>query len=216
MEKKNQLEEKMEFFHSLLVEMAGRVVDSAKESEEAFRKRDVPLYEKVKMNDAVIDQMRTLVESDGVRILISEAPYGSYLREVVGGMKIVTELERIGDIAVKFAAMANFLPFPEIAGALQKMTEADRSMAEHMVDALVGIDAEKARETAKMDDDVDALRTKAEAMVVAYEPATKEERVSLFRHDAIVKEMERFGDHITTICAWIVYMQEGVKPNLNP
>ena len=219
MEKKYQLDDKLQFYHELLVQMASRVEESIALAREAFEKEDVKLSEKVKGDDYFIDKMRDLIESDGVRILISEAPYGQYMRQVIAGMKIVTSLERMGDHACHLAALAVMPMTPrkhqDIAAVIAEMAEADHHMAAEVIDALVRMDSQKAREIAKMDDEVDRLNAKAGKMIIAVDAADVAERENLFDYHYVSKELERFGDHVTNICAWIVYMAEGVKPDLN-
>ncbi|MFA7118292.1 MAG: PhoU domain-containing protein, partial [Sphaerochaetaceae bacterium] len=170
-------------------------------------------------DDYFIDQMRSLVESDGVHLLISEAPYGQYMRQVIAGLKIVTSLERMGDHAAHLAAMAVMPVGGEehtaVINEIVEMALSDAKMTREAVEAMIHMDADKATAVAKLDDDIDQRRQKINAMILVLEPKDITERENLYNYYYIAKELERLGDHVTNICAWIVYMVQGVKPDLN-
>jgi len=214
MEKKYQLDDKLEFYQELLAQMCGRVIEAISEAAEAFSQSDANLAEKVNGDRFIIVQMRDLIESDGVRILISEAPYGQYMRTVIAGLKIVTSLERMGEHACHLA-MAVKSEYAELDALVMEMARKDHEMASLVLDAMGRWDARKAREIAKMDDEVDALRSKLGDRIISIESGTPEGRKHLFDTYSVTKELERYGDHVTNICSWIVYTKEGVKPDLN-
>lgn len=217
--KKYQLDDKMQFFHELLVQMVNRVEESIYQAIHAFKNHDEALAEKVVTEDYFIDQMRDLIESDGVRLLISEAPYGHYMRHVIAGLKIVTSLERMGDHAAHLARLAvqtaEGATTRKIIDAIADMALADAKMTRSAVDALIANDAEAARKVAAMDDDIDERRRQINEMIFAEVPKDAKQREDLYNYFYITKEMERMGDHVTTICSWIVYMAAGEKPDLN-
>lgn len=217
--KKYQLDDKLQFFHELLIQMVNRVEESIYQAMHAFKNHDEALAEKVVSEDYFIDQMRDLIESDGVRLLISEAPYGHYMRQVIAGLKIVTSLERMGDHAAHLAKLAvqttEGSAHRKIVDAIADMALADAKMTRAAVDALIANDADMARQVAAMDDDIDERRKQINAMLFEEEPKDAKQRENLYNYFYIAKEMERLGDHVTTICSWIVYMAAGVKPDLN-
>lgn len=213
--KEYKVDLKLRFLQELLVEMAGRVSKALGDAINAVRQEDKELAARIQHDDSLVDQMRTLVESDAVRLLITEAPYGTAMREVIASMKIVTSLERMGDIAAKFSALVDVCLPEEVTDTLLAMARKDLEMSQRVLVVLSRFDAKQARECAKEDDKVDLLRTQADMLIFDEEPKTREERISLYIADGLVKHLERFGDYITTICAWVVYLVEGEKPNLN-
>ena len=104
--KASKLDEKMQFFQEMLIQMVNRVEEAIYQAQYAFRNHDVALARRVVADDYFIDQLREMVENDGVRLLVSEAPYGHYMRHIIAGIKMVTNLERMGDYAVHLAQMA--------------------------------------------------------------------------------------------------------------
>ena len=93
----SSLDEKMRFYQQLLVQMVNRVEEAIYQAQTAFRNNDINLARKVLADDYFIDQLQELIENDGVRLLVSEAPYGHYMRYIIAGIKIVSSLERMGD-----------------------------------------------------------------------------------------------------------------------
>lgn len=212
------LDEKMRFFQEMLLQMVSRVEEAIYQAQHAFRNHDVELAHRVIANDYFIDQLREMIENDGVRLLISEAPYGHYMRHIIAGMKIVTSLERMGDHAAHLAKMAvaeeneQCVPFVE---QISEMALLGATMTRRVVEAFIDVKAEKAIEVAAMDDRMDEARATINAQLVAVKADTPEMMERLFNLFYLAKEMERLGDHVTTICRWIVYMEKGQRPILN-
>ncbi len=216
---KHQLDDKLRFFHELLVQMVNRVEEGLHMAIHAFRDKDADVAREVIANETIIEQMGDLIESDGVRLLISEAPYGSSMRQVIAGLKIVTSLQRMGDHAAHLAKIAmtrnDQSDYAQIIEGISDMALADAQMMRQAIEALVDANPTLAKEAASRDDDIDRRRSELNAMIFAQEPTTAQQREELYNCFYLVKELERLGDHVTTVCTWVVYMNEGVKPKLN-
>jgi len=212
------LDEKMQFFQEMLIQMVNRVEEAILQAQHAFRNHDIIMAKKVMANDWFIDQLQEMVENDGVRLLVSEAPYGHYMRHIIAGIKIVSSLERMGDHAAHLAKMANsdeqelFIPFVE---RISEMAMLGATMTRKAVEAFIDVKAEKAIEVAAMDDQMDAARDALNADLFALKPTNEKEMERILNLFYLTKEMERMGDHVTTICRWIVYMDKGQRPRLN-
>jgi phosphate transport system protein len=216
--KESILDEKMRFFQEMLIQMVSRVEEAILQAQHAFRNNDTELARRVIANDYFIDQLQEMIENDGVRLLVSEAPYGHYMRHIIAGIKIVSSLERMGDHAAHLAKMTvtqeleNCLPFVE---QIAEMALLGASMTRMAVDAFIDAKAEKAIEVAALDDRMDEARVKINEQLFATKADSKQAMQRLFNLFYLAKEMERLGDHITTICRWIVYMDKGQRPKLN-
>jgi phosphate transport system protein len=214
----SKLDEKMQFFQEMLIQMVNRVEEAIYQAQYAFRNHDVELAKKVITNDWFIDQLQEMVENDGVRLLVSETPYGHYMRHIIAGIKIVSSLERMGDHASHMAKMASseeeamFIPFVE---RISEMALLGATMTRKVVEAFIDVKAEKAIEVALLDDKMDAERDALNADLFALRPETEAEMERILNLFYLTKEMERYGDHVTTICRWIVYMDKGPRPKLN-
>lgn len=218
MKKASKLDEKMQFFQEMLIQMVNRVEEAIYQAQYAFRNHDVALARKVVANDYFIDQLREMVENDGVRLLVSEAPYGHYMRHIIAGIKMVTDLERMGDYAAHLAKMATVQEYEDCVPFVEQISEMallGATMTRKAVEAFMDVKAEKAIEVAMMDDKMDEARRTVNAGLVAVKPSSEKEMERLFNLFYLAKEMERFGDHVTTVCRWIVYMDRGERPKLN-
>lgn len=212
------LDDKMRFYQEMLVQMVNRVEEAIIQAQHAFRNHDIELSRKVIANDWFIDQLQEMVENDGVRMLISEAPYGHYMRHIIAGMKIVSSLERMGDHAAHLAKMATTEEFESCTPFVERIGEMailGAHMTRRAVEAFIDVQAEMAIEVAAMDDKMDAMRDAINADLFATQPTSPGEMERLLNLFYLTKEMERLGDHVTTICRWIVYMDKGQRPKLN-
>lgn len=222
-EYKFRIEEKINFFNELLIQMVTRVEEALLKATVAFRDHDVEMAKKVIADDFFIDQMREMIENEAVRLLISEAPYAHYMRHVIAGLKMVTSLERMGDHAAHLAKVASHLVATQdteiiIVNKIVEMASADAEMFREATVALSKTDAIAAKEIAKKDNIIDAYRKEINTLIFEANISLKDDKNKdgeLFELFYIVKELERLGDHVTTICKWIVYMKEGEKPELN-
>ena len=217
--KESLLDEKMRFFQEMLVQMVNRVEDAIYQSQHAFRNHDVELAKRVMAADYFIDQMQEMIENDGVRLLVSEAPYGHYMRHIIAGIKIVGSLERMADHAAHLARFAattsdeiTYLPIVEKISAMALL---GATMTRKAVEALIDVKSDKAFDVAAMEDTMDDMRMAVNDELFSLTPSSPAEMERLFNLFYLAKEMERLGDHVTTICRWIVYMDKGERPKLN-
>lgn len=218
MKSAHTLDDKMRFYQEMLIQMVTRVEEAIYQAQHAFRNHDVDLARKVIANDWFIDQLQEMVENDGVRMLISEAPYGHYMRHIIAGMKIVSSLERMGDHAAHLAKMSTAKEYDQCTPFVERIGEMallGATMTRRAVEAFIDVKAEMAVEVAALDDKMDAMRDAINADLFATQPSSAGEMERLLNLFYLTKEMERLGDHVTTICRWIVYMDRGERPKLN-
>jgi len=218
MNEQNSLDDKMHFFQEMMLQMVTRVEEAVYQARAAFEEHDLILAQKVIENDYFIDQLQEMIENDGVRLLVSEAPYGHYMRHIIAGIKMVSNLERMGDHAAHLAKMATAekseLEEPYIK-KISDMALIGATMIRKAVEAFVDVESEKAIEVAQIDDQMDEARDEINAMLFKALPSDPSQMERLLNLFYVAKEMERLGDHVTTICRWIVYMEKGERPHLN-
>jgi len=131
---------------------------------------------------------------------------------------MVTNLERMGDYAVHLAQMATVEEYEDCIPFVEQISEMallGATMTRKAVEAFMDVKAEKAIEVAAMDDRMDEARRTVNAGLVSVKPSSEKKMERLYNLFYLAKEMERFGDHVTTICSWIVYMANGERPKLN-
>jgi phosphate transport system protein len=195
-----------------LLDMGGRDEAAIAGSIKALIERDTALAEKVIAGDKEVN--RTEVEIDEMcrRLLALRQPAASDLRFITTALKIVTDLERMGDLAVNVAERALDLAQSPPTRPFHDLTElADLSGTQlgKALDAFVEKDVKKAEEVIANDDLLDALYHRLFNNLLAY--MMEDSRV-IRRAMATMfaaKQLERFGDHATNVAEMVVYMVRG-------
>jgi phosphate transport system protein len=195
-----------------LLAMGGQVERAIAASVRAIIERDSPLAEDVKERDRAINRME--VDIDGVcrRILALRQPAASDLRFITTALKIVVDLERMGDLAVNVAERAIDLnqgpplgPMHELA----KIADLVEAQLKKALDAFVTGDVAKADEVMHGDELIDALYLKIfnDMLTRMMEDSRNIRRATAVMFAA--KHLERFGDHAVNLAEMVVYMVRG-------
>lgn len=197
-----------------LLSMGGRCEKLTLQAISALERQDAALAHEVENTDREINADELAVDDMAVRILALRQPVGRDLRFLMTALKVVTDLERIGDEAVNIAERAS-----ELAGQASKPLSPVRSLPEmarmatkmlhEALDSFVEEDADKAAAVLLQDDDVDALygQTLREAREFI---AQKADHVEMGMQVAsCAKYIERIADHATNIAEMVVYMVRG-------
>jgi phosphate transport system protein len=199
-----------------LLEMGGLVEAAIASSVRAVTERDVELAERVKTKDREINRMEVDVDGACRRILALRQPAASDLRFITTALKIVTDLERMGDLAVNVAERAlELAQAPAQSHALSPMHDlaklADLSEAQlkGALDAFVARDVDKAEAVLHGDELLDALYLKIfnSLLAIMMEDSRNIRRATSIMFAA--KYLERFGDHATNLAEMVVYMVRG-------
>lgn len=207
-------------YQNELDELAKSLTDMGHHSEIAIKKalkslleRDVPLAKEVIAQDKEIDALMKSIEEKSLRILLLDAPYAKDFLQVSGTLKMITDLERIGDYASDIAEeVVSFPPNEPYIKKLEHITmmgEIVSSMVEDGVRYYVSQDVEKARELERRDDKVDALflHIKEELINKIKEKAENADQAIILM--MIAKYLERIGDHAVNIGEWVDYSVTG-------
>jgi phosphate transport system protein len=195
-----------------LLAMGGKVEAAIASSVRAITERDAELAERVKANDAEVNRLEVEIDGACRRLLALRQPAASDLRFITTALKIVTDLERMGDLAVNIAERAQDLaqapplrPFHDLS-ALADLSEAQLKRA---LDSFVERDARKAEEVMSGDDLLDALYLKIfnELLTLMMEDSRAIRRATSLMFAA--KQLERFGDHAINVAEMVIYMVRG-------
>jgi phosphate transport system protein len=195
-----------------LLEMGGLVEAAIAGSVRAVVERDATLAELVIRKDRTINRMEVDIDQSCRRILALRQPAASDLRFITTALKIVTDLERMGDLAVNIARRAVDLaqapalrPLHDL-GRLAALSETALAKA---LDAFVTGDAVKAEEVLEADDHLDALYLKVfnELLTTMMEDPRTIRRATSLMFSA--KHLERFGDHATNLAEMVIFMVRG-------
>ncbi|HVO18894.1 MAG TPA: phosphate signaling complex protein PhoU [Anaeromyxobacter sp.] len=195
-----------------LLEMGGRVEAAIASSVRAVIERDAALAERVKVQDREINRMEVDIDGACRRLLALRQPAASDLRFITTALKIVTDLERMGDLAVNVSERALELAQVPALGPLHdltKLAELSESQLKRALDAFVARDVEKAEQVMHGDEILDSLYLKIFNSLLAL---MMEDSSNIRRATSVMfaaKYLERFGDHAINLAEMVVYMVRG-------
>ena len=175
---------------------------------------EINLKDEVIKTERQIDQMEREIESMCMRLLLQQQPVAKDLRLVSSALKMISDMERIGDQASDIAEICSYIQGIEIESRLhiRDMAEATGRMVTESVDSFVKKDLVSARKVIESDDVVDNLfkKVKEELIGLLSEGSTREE-MGEFCIDMlmIAKYFERIGDHATNIAEWVEFSITG-------
>jgi phosphate transport system protein len=191
----------------------GNLVDrQVGEAVAAMIERDLKRAERVVEGDRAVDQLELAIDEQCVRILALQQPEASDLRFVAAALKMVTDLERIGDLAVNMAERVPVLsegPTLKAAEDLPEMAAAAQRMLRDVLDAFVNNDSEKAEKIRADDSAIDVwmVRILGEVQdVMSRDPSSIARGLGTI---LFAKHIERLADHVTNVAEMIIYLVRG-------
>jgi phosphate transport system protein len=195
-----------------LLGMGGKVELQISESVRALSERDSSLAENVKLTDAEVNRLEVEIDDLCRKVLALRQPAASDLRLITTALKIVTDLERIGDLAVNIAERALDLnQAPELKPYIElpKLAELAQNQVRKALDAFVAADTAKSEEVLKGDELIDALFLKLfnELLGFMMEDSKNIRRATSLMF--VAKHLERIGDHAMNVAEMVVYMVQG-------
>ena len=207
-----QKEQDIEALKERVLKMGGFVEESIRKSVAALVERDRNLAIEVIDGDAIVNNFDVEIEEECIRFLAIWQPSGSNLRFITTAIKIITDLERMGDLAVDICERAIELndepplkPYIDIP----RMAEASQKMLKDSLDAFVARDADLAMSVCAADDFVDNLNYQIFNELLVYMLKDPKNISRAVRLSYITKYLERIADHATNIAEMVVYMVQG-------
>ena len=197
----------------LVAEMGGLAERQIAESVDALIRRDVALGARVVATDAEIDHLQRMIEERAVLTIAKRQPMAVDLREIVGSLRVATDLERIGDLSKNIGKRVNaldsdFHPLKLIRG-LKYMTDLVNTQVKAVLDAYAAHDLPAAMAVWKGDEEIDAICTSLFRELLTY-MMEDPRNISFCIHLMFcAKNIERIGDHATNIAETVFYMIEG-------
>ena len=196
---------------SLLL-MGARVEEMISKSVQALDARDGDLARKMVEYDRQINRLEVEIDETCLRILARRQPVASDLRFLATALKLVTDLERIGDLGVNICDRVLELneepPLKPYAG-LKIMSDTVQAMVRDALDAFVQGDPERAQAVLERDKVVDELYAEAFRDLLTYMMEDPRNIYRATRVQSIAKYLERIGDHATNLAEMVVFMVKG-------
>lgn len=161
---RSKFDEQLSELNNEMINMGQKIVGSIAMAIEALNKRDTKLAKEIMDRDSEIDRLQKKIEGICFNLLIQQQPVARDLRTVTAAMKMVTDMERIGDHAADISEMTILMgknSHLESFGHISKMATETMIMLNHSIEAYVEKDEVKAKEVIEHDDIVDNLRSES-------------------------------------------------------
>ena len=209
---RTRFDEQLELLHRELIEMGALCEEAIARVSRALTEGNAALCSSVPAIDAQIDEKEHTIESMCLRLLLQQQPVAKDLRQISAALKMITDMERIGDQAEDIAEIISFLHGhqAEDNDLLREMAKAAIRMVTESVDAYVKCDTMLAEQVIAEDDTVDGYFTQVKERLIgkiAQDPADGEYALDLLM---IAKYFERIADHAVNIAEWVIFSVTGV------
>ena len=214
---RNKFDQQLERLHVELIRMGALCEDAISAAAGALLKGDASLADAAEEAEREIDRQEREIEDLCLKLLLQQQPVAKDLREISSALKMISDLERIGDQAADIAELTRYVRLPEgdRAPHLAAMTRAVIRMVTESVDSFVKRDLDLARHVCADDDRVDELfdQVKAELIeLITADGSFGQQGLDLLM---VAKYLERIGDHATNVAEWVEYSITGVHPSNN-
>lgn len=206
----------LESIQAGIMKMGGLVEDSIHKSVLALDTRDPELADLVRAGDAAIDALETQVNEEAARILALRSPTASDLRTVLSVFRVSTNLERIGDYSKNIAKRSHaVMAQPPIEGAtasLRRMAREVELMLKDVLDAYIQRDLGLAEDVRERDIEIDQIYSALFREYLTFMMEDPRSITACMHLHFMAKNIERMGDHVTSIAEQVVYLVTGSMP----
>ena len=206
------LQREIENLKKKILTLGAMVEDLVYKAALSIENRDGDLANEAMDNDNFIDSFEVEIEEDCLKILALHQPVAIDLRFIVAVLKINSDLERIGDLAVNIAERSAFLAkhdSVDISFDFIEMTQKAQAMLRQSLDALVNLSPSMARQVCSKDDEIDEMNRQMYVMVQQVIEKHPEQIGPLLHLLSVSRHLERIADHATNIAEDVIYMIEG-------
>lgn len=215
---REHLDQKISNLNHDLIKMGAQVEAIIDLAVNALKNQDLEAAKKVYKDDDAIDEMELIIEKECLNLIALQQPLAKDLRRIAAALKIITDLERIGDHAVNIAKITLEIgntPLMKPLIDIPKMAEIAQQMIKLSLDAFVNQDVELAKKAAAMDEQVDELYDLVIKEVLALVTKNNEFLDQGVKLLFVGRYLERVADHTTNICERVIYMVTGEKVEIN-
>lgn len=207
----------LEAVQAMIMKMGGLVESALLDAAEALETRDEELALRVRNGDKAIDALEEQVNAECARLIAIRAPNAADLRIVLTVMKIAGSLERCGDYAKNLGKRATVLaqmaPIGATAGSVRRMAKAVQVLLKDALDAYITRDAALAADVRLRDREVDQMYNALFREFLTHMMEDPRNITACMHLHFIAKNIERVGDHATTIAEQVIYLVTGAHPD---
>ncbi len=213
---RTKFDEQLKALNNEMIQMGSMIENAIQEAVRAFFDKDTALAKQIMAQDEAVDQEQKKIENICFQLLIQRQPVARDLRTITAALKMVTDMERIGDHAADISELTVMMADDaEIMNRddIKKMSAEAVIMLLHAIEAYVERDMDKAKEVITHDDIVDELFIKVKGELI--EAIGKNPDCGEHAADMLMvnKYLERIGDHATNIAEWVIFSLNNVDPD---
>lgn len=206
----------LESVQAMIMKMGGLVEAALADAARALETQDEALADQVRRGDAAIDALESDVNSECARLIALRGPIAGDLRTVLTVMKIASSLERCGDYAKNLAKRSLLLgtmtPIPGAAGSIRRLARQVGLLLKDALDAFIARDPGLAEEVRQRDHEVDQMYNALFREFLTFMLEDPRNISACMHLHFIAKNIERVGDHATTIAEQVIYLTTGALP----
>ena len=212
-------QDELEALQARLLEMGGLAEERVRAAVQGIVMRDSAVIDRVMRGDEPINALHIEIDDRCFRLLALHQPMATDLRAIVAAVKINTDLERVGDLAVNIAEAARrYVSHPPVKQLIDvpEMGEIAQGMLRDALDAYVRRDTALAQQVLNADDRLDALKThvfRELLNIMLHDPVTVEPSIDLI---LVSRHLERIGDHATNVAEDVIFMVSALDVRHHP
>lgn len=209
---RKQYDLELDELNTLLIKMAAKVEQAVADAMKALEDRDSELATTVSQNDRDVDRMERRIEDMCLMLLLKQQPVAGDLRFISAALKIITDLERIGDHAQDICEISLTMdekPLSVSTDLIMRMFIESTAMIKMAIDAFITNDEDLATQCINHDDVVDELFVELREEIIDKFREQKEDPHELVDLLQIAKYLERVGDHAQNIGEWVIFSLTG-------
>lgn len=207
----------LEQIQAQIMKMGGLVEVSILDAVRSLAERDEELAGRVRESDRLVDQLEEEINEAAARIIALRAPTAGDLRTVLTVMKISANLERMGDYAKNMAKRTSVLvqmnPIEGASKSIRRMGQEVEAMLKDVLDAYIHRDADAAQDIRQRDVEVDQMYNALFREFLTHMMEDPRNITACMHLHFIAKNIERMGDHVTSIAEQIIYLVTGEMPD---
>lgn len=208
---RNTFDEQLKILNTELTQMGALCETAIANAAKALMDGNLHLCENVRSADDEIDKKERDIESLCLKLLLQQQPVAKDLRQISAALKMITDMERIGDQASDIAEIISMANITAQNDKLHigEMARATIKMVTDSIDAFVSKDVNLAKAVIEADDTVDNLFCQVKNALIEYISANKQSGEMAIDLLMIAKYFERIGDHATNIAEWVLFSITG-------
>ncbi|MGO4914874.1 phosphate signaling complex protein PhoU [Pseudogemmobacter sp. W21_MBD1_M6] len=207
----------LEGITALIMKMGGMVEAAIQDAAKSLETRDTELAEQVRANDKLIDKLEERINEEAARVIALRSPTAGDLRTVLTVIKISANLERMGDYAKNLAKRTSVLvqmpPVAGSSGAIRRMAREVELMLTDVLNAYIRRDEVLAEDVRQRDQDVDQMYNALFREFLTHMMEDPRNITPCMHLHFIAKNIERMGDHATSMAEQVIYLVTGEMPD---